>query len=84
MWMALLNRGCELKPAFATTAYPLCTQHNQEYSHRASGVSREERGALLSAARGIEGANYQAWCLGLGDAWPFSPFPPLAPGSLLS
>lgn len=36
MWAALLNQGCELRPAFATISYPLCTRNTQEYFHKAS------------------------------------------------
>lgn len=43
MWAALLSQGGELRPAFATVAYPLCTQCAERYAHKASrGTWKQE------------------------------------------
>lgn len=87
MWAALSSQGSELRPAFATVAYPLCTQRAQWYVHKASrgtleaGSPRREEMPTCMLPRGeqVSITKHGGWAS--GDAWLSSPFPPLAAGN---
>lgn len=86
IWAALLNGGCELRSAFATVATHCvhCTPRSiplEPVGAPGSRGSMEREVPICVLPRGqqVEITKRGAW--GLEPAWPFSPFPPLAPGN---